>query len=162
MLTVDEIIKALNLQPLPVEGGMYRETYVAKNNSDGKPISTAIYYLLTGEAFSHMHRLPTDEVYHFYLGDGVELLELLPDGGVKTTVLGNDLTNGEQPQYVVPAGVWQGSRLVKGGSFALLGTTMAPGYIDSDYEHGERSQLCREYPQAKEFIIERTEGFITK
>src|SRR5207245_2095434 len=89
---------------------------------------TAIYYLLTPDTFSALHRLPTDEVYHFYLGDPVEMLQLWPDGSGRVGTLGQDVRAGQLLQVIVPRGVWQGSRLRPGGAFALLGTTMAPGF----------------------------------
>lgn len=155
-MTVEEIINKLELVPLSIEGGMYRSTYVSKSRNGEKPAGTAIYYLLTENSFSHMHRLPTDEVYHFYFGDPVELLELLPEGGSRVTILGNDILNGQKPQYAVMADGWQGSHLVQGGKFALLGTTMAPGYVPADYEHGDRESLCREYPEAEDLIRKLT------
>jgi predicted cupin superfamily sugar epimerase len=119
-----------------------------------KPLSTAIYYLLTDEAdsFSALHRLPTEEVYHFYLGDPVELLLLHADGGSELAVLGPDLGANHRVQLVVPRGVWQGSRLRVGGRVALLGTTMAPGWDVLDYDGGDREALIRRYPGEAERI----------
>ena len=74
-----ELIRILNLKPLPSEGGKYRQTYASADLTDGVPRDTAIYYMLEGDDFSHLHRLPRNELYHFYLGDPVELTELLPD-----------------------------------------------------------------------------------
>lgn len=151
--TAKQVIDALGLVPLPVEGGMVLETYQsAARTDDGSPMGSAIYYLLQGNAFSHLHRLAGDELYHFYLGDPVELVELLPDGSVRKTVLGGDLMHGECVQHLVPAGNWQGSRLADGGSWALLGTTMCPGYTADGYEHGDRSVLLTQYPAASAVI----------
>ena len=113
-----------------------------------KPRATAIVYLLSADpgSFSAIHRLPADEIYHFYLGDPVELLLLKQDGTSEIVTLGHDVLNGQQIQFAVPAGAWQGSRLVPGGDFALMGTTMAPGFIDEDYLPGERESLARQYP----------------
>jgi len=151
-LTAQALIEMLNLRPLPEEGGMTCQTYISDRNIGTEPGGTAIYYLLSGEAFSHLHRLTGDEIYHFYLGDPVELTELLPDGRVMTTVLVQDVLNGQCVQHVVPAGHWQGSRLAEGGSFALLGTTMCPGYTDECYEHGDAEALMKAYPEARERI----------
>ena len=151
MPTARELIELLGLEPLPREGGYYRETYrSARPVPSGTPgrdrsAGTAIYYLLTADTFSALHRLPADEVYHFYLGSPVELLLLGPGGGGIVT-LGTDLRAGQRPQAVVPAGVWQGSCLAGGGDFALLGTTMAPGFDFSDYEPGDGDRLAREFP----------------
>lgn len=151
-ITAQALIRHLGLSPLPLEGGMVAQTYISRKKIGEAPNATAIYYLLSGEAFSHFHRLSADEIYHFYLGSPVELTELLPDGRVKTTILGQDVLNGQCVQYVVSAGCWQGSRLVGSEGFALLGTTMCPGYTQEGYEHGEREALLRAYPQAREVI----------
>jgi uncharacterized protein len=146
-LTAARLIELLRLEPLPVEGGHFRQTWRSA-------AGTAIYYLLTDDpdSFSALHRLPTDEIYHFYLGDPVELL-LLHDGGrIEHVALGPALQHGQHVQYVVPHGVWQGSRLRRGGRFALLGTTMAPGFEPSTYESGEREGLAAAYPAAAEAI----------
>lgn len=164
MLRADRIIELLDLQPLPVEGGHFRQTYRSEESVPGnalpdryqreKLLCTAIYYLLTTDpdSFSAMHRLPTDEIYHFYLGDPVEMLLLYPDGGSAVVRLGPDLRAGQQVQFVVPGEVWQGARLALGGSFALMGTTMAPGYDEMDYVGGDRSELSERYPERAELI----------
>jgi predicted cupin superfamily sugar epimerase len=164
MLTPEKLIEHLGLERLPVEGGYFRQTYCAEEAIPrhalpdrypaDKPFSTAIYYLLTSDpdSFSALHKLPTEEVYHFYLGDPVELLLLYPDGGSKRVILGPDVMNGQQVQFVAPRDVWQGSHLVAKGQFALLGTTMAPGFTESDYVGGEREELKRRYPAQAELI----------
>ncbi len=160
-MTAKEVIELLRLQPHPVEGGFFRETYRSEAQFAGglfvpypsaRSVSTAIYYLLTPETYSEMHRLPGDEVFHFYLGDPVQMLQLFPDGRTETLILGTDLKAGHVPQHVVRAGIWQGSYLLEGGSFALLGATMAPGFDYADYEEGKRDTLSKEYPDVKELI----------
>jgi uncharacterized protein len=142
-LSAARLIELLHLEPLPIEGGHFRQTW----RSDA---GTAIYYLLSDDpdSFSAMHRLPTDEIYHFYLGDPVEMLLLHPGGRVENVTLGPDVLEGEHVQYVVRHRVWQGSRLRAGGRFALLGTTMAPGFDPKGYEGGSRDKLIAEYPAA--------------
>lgn len=160
-LSARQVIEQLDLKPLPVEGGHFRQTYRARWTIDlglphepPRPIGTAIFYLLTSEAgsFSALHKLAGDEVYHFYLGDPVEMLLLHPDGRSEVLLLGQDLLAGQQVQVVVPAGSWQGSRLVEGGAFALMGTTMAPGFAESDYEGGAAAELEGRYPHRSELI----------
>jgi hypothetical protein len=107
---------------------------------------------LTPETFSALHRLPGPEVYHFYLGDPVELTVLHPDGAIEGIVLGLDLVQGMRPQVVVPGGTWQASRLRDGGEFALMGTTMSPGFHFDDFELGDRQTLEALYPDAKVLI----------
>ncbi len=155
-MTARDIIDALHLVPLPIEGGYYRETW----RSDA---GSAIYYLLTDEpdSFSALHRLPTDEVYHFYLGDPVEQWRLHPHGQVERVVLGSSIRAGQHVQSVAPAGVWQGSRLCAGGRVALLGTTMAPGFDARGYEHGDRTALLDAFPQAADVIHALTRSALT-
>jgi predicted cupin superfamily sugar epimerase len=124
--------------------------------SGPRAFGTCIYYLLTPTTFSAMHRLQSDEIFHFYLGDPVEMLQLWPDGSGKIVTLGSDLQAGMHPQVIVPRGVWQGARLVAGGKFALLGCTVAPGFDFADYEHGRREELIRDYPQFRERIVALT------
>jgi uncharacterized protein len=151
MLTAAQIREILKLRPLPTEGGYFAETYrselaipgAALPASFGGPrsLATAIFYLLTPDAFSALHRLRADELYHFYLGDPVELLELRPDGTSEVVRLGQDVVAGAHLQHLVRAGVWQGSRLVAAGAWALLGTTMSPGFDVTDFELGDRRAL---------------------
>jgi len=165
-MTAEEIIALLKLKPHPEEGGFFAETYRAEEAiprsvlpqryTGPRAFGTCIYYLLTPGTISAMHRLQSDEIFHFYLGDPVEMLQLLPDGAGRTVVLGSDLRNGQQPQVIVPRGVWQGSRLVTGGRFALLGCTVAPGFDFADYEHGRRNDLIGSHPQFREKIVALT------
>ena len=166
MPTADELIRHLGLQPHPKEGGYFRETYRAAEvwpaaalparYGRDRQASTAIYYLLTPTTFSALHRLQSDEVFHFYLGDPVVMLQLLPDSSGRTVILGSDLLAGQQPQLIVPRGVWQGSMLTPGGSFALLGCTVAPGFDYADYENGDRSDLLKGYPAFATLISQLT------
>ena len=163
MLTADDVVRLLRLQPHPIEGGFFRETYrsagmlpaaALPDHRAERSVGTAIYYLLTPRTVSEMHRLPGDEVFHFYLGDPVRQLQLYSDGTGQTFTLGTDLGAGQVPQLVVPGGVWQGSVLADGGSWALLGATMAPGFDYADYASGHRGALTAMYP-AEARMIER-------
>lgn len=160
-MTADDIIEILDLKPLPWEGGLFVETYRADERVNGLPsrykgepraFSTAIYYLLTPDRFSAMHRVQSDEIFHFYAGDHVEMLQLFNDGTGQVVGLGSDLKARFRPQVVVPRGTWQGSRLVDGGRFALLGATVAPGFEYSDFELGTRDGLLRLHPQYERLI----------
>lgn len=166
MDTIDKIKNQLGLQPLPQEGGFYCETYrseeqlpitVLPDSYGGqRSLSTAIFYLLTPETHSALHKLPGDEMYHFYLGDPVELLLLHPDGTGELVTLGQEIFNGMELQQVVPGGTFQGARLSDGGSYALLGTTMAPGFEFKDFTPGDYDELVEAYPQYKQMIGELT------
>ncbi len=157
MLTAQQIIERLGLVPLTIEGGYFRETYRAAITISASALpdgyaadrnaSTAIYYLLTPETYSAIHRVRSDEVFHFYAGDAVEMLQLSPDGTARVITIGNDFTAGHEPQVVVPAGVWQGCRLIPGGSWALMGCTVAPGFDYADFELGDHDELLAKYDE---------------
>ena len=161
-MKAEEVIALLALKPHPAEGGFFRETYrsalafpesALPGNSRGPHrAATAIYYLLSASSFSALHRLPTDEVFHFYLGDPAEMLVLDPGGSGRRIILGTDLGAGMRPQVVVPAGHWQGSRVGPGGDWTLLGTTMSPGFEFSDFEQGRREELLAAYPAFRDEI----------
>jgi predicted cupin superfamily sugar epimerase len=161
MPTAEELIAHLRLQPHPKEGGFFRETYRAAESWPAEALpsrygadraaSTAIYYLLTPGTCSALHRLQSDEVFHFYLGGPVRMLQLFPDGNGRTIVLGPNLLDGQLPQVLVPRGVWQGSFL-EADAFALLGCTVAPGFDYADYQAGQRADLVRQYPDFRSLI----------
>jgi predicted cupin superfamily sugar epimerase len=165
VLDADTIRALLHLEAHPLEGGFFAETWRARQSVDAAALDggdageratgTAIYYLLTPETVSSMHRLRWDEVFHFYLGDPVEMLLLPPGGPGRRVTLGTDLATGARPQVVVPAGVWQGARLAAGGRVALLGTTMAPGFDPADFDIGDPEALAREWPDLAEAIRAR-------
>ena len=165
-MTADEIVSKLGLEPLPREGGYFAETYrscrlipenvLPDGYSGDRPLATAIYYLLTPDTFSAFHRLKSDEIYHFYLGDPVQMVLLYQDGSTNTLTIGPSILQNMELQVFVSAGVWQGSRVIPGGSYALLGTTMAPGFDPADYEQGRREELIRRYPNARDLIISLT------
>jgi uncharacterized protein len=175
--SAEDIIRLLDLQPHPVEGGFYRETWrsLQQISLDTHPspmtgvrsweqssfrrersVGTAIYYLLKPGHVSELHVLPGDEVFHFYMGSPVQMLQLWPDGSHRTVILGQDLEKGHQPQCIVPAGVWQGTRLFGNDGYALLGATMAPGFDYADYVGADRSDLIRRWPSAIEEITRLT------
>jgi uncharacterized protein len=156
----DTIRRLLGLVPLEPEGGAYAETWRSRTTLPGsaRAVGTAIYYLLEPGTFSALHRLATDEVFHFYLGDPVEMLMLEPGGGGRVVRLGPDPCAGERPQHVVPAGTWQGTRLAPGGRLALLGTTMAPGFEPGEFELGARAALIEGWPAQRGMIEALTRG----
>jgi predicted cupin superfamily sugar epimerase len=161
-MDVAEIIERLGLKPLEPEGGFFRETYRSEEviGREGLPPRygtarshcTAIYYLLTPETFSALHRVKSDEIFHFYAGDPVRMLQLDPEGRGETVILGSDLKAGQTPQHLVRRGVWQGCRLEEGGRFALMGTTVAPGFDYEDFELAGREELMKQFPQFEKEI----------
>lgn len=160
-MNAKELIERFSLQPLLGEGGYFCRSYEAiEEAAPGKKAASAIYYLLTESTFSSLHKLPADEVYHFYLGDPVELLLLYENGESRLVTLGQNVLAGQEVQFPVPKGTWQGSRLKSGGKTALLGTTMAPGYTDDDYCPADREALKQKYPEWAERIDELTKQTI--
>lgn len=140
MPTAEEIINALNLQPLEGEGGHFRRTWFLPS-AGSAPQASAIIYLVTPESYSALHRLDADEIFHFYLGDPCEQVVINANGQVSTETLGPDILGGQRIQTVVPKGTWQGTKLVPGGSWALLGTTMTPGFHLDGFELATRDDV---------------------
>ncbi len=145
-----ELIARLQLQPHP-EGGYYRETFrapfpVIGASGGSRAASTAIYFLLPAGAFSAFHRVQSDEVWHHYRGDTVELHRIDPDGRHELIRL-----NEETPQAVIPAGAWQAAA-VEGSRYALCGCTVAPGFDFADFEIPPRGTLLDLFPQHRELI----------
>lgn len=162
MVTAEDVIRRLELKPLPEEGGFYRETYrsnVFVQSHSGDPIpngrvaSTAIFYLVTPEDYSALHRITSDEVFHFYAGDPVEMTQVDQNRGLMRITMGSDFMNGNQLQVVVPQGVWQSLRLKEGGKWALLGTTVAPGFEFADFEVASRDQIVEMFPNHCEVLM---------
>lgn len=148
------LITKLELLPHP-EGGYYKETYRSKTQIDtpgGKRnVSTAIYFLLEKGNFSAFHKIKSDELWHFYSGDVLEIIEITLEGKLIITELGPD-----NFQYCVPAGHWFGSRVKEGGIFSLVACTVAPGFDFLDFEMAVQNDLLEEFPQNSDIIKELT------
>jgi predicted cupin superfamily sugar epimerase len=150
------LVRALGLRPLPREGGWFVETWRSRETVPTefgtRSLSTAILYLVA-EAFpSTLHRLRFDEVWHWHLGDPVELLVVPEEGPPRRTILGPDLEAGMQVQAIVPARAWQGARVRPGGAWALCGTTMSPGFDPADFEGGDAAALAAAHPAHAELL----------
>ncbi|MCC6370791.1 MAG: cupin domain-containing protein [Bacteroidia bacterium] len=163
-MTADELVKHLNLVPHP-EGGFYRETYRSAGTipagatpefEEARNFATAIYFLIEHTNFSALHKIKSDETWHFYTGDALEVIEINAQGQLKTTIIGNHTEYGECFQYTVPANVWFGSRVRAGGRFSLVGCTVAPGFDFRDFEMGSRLKLLEAFPQHAPIILEMT------
>ena len=142
--TARRLIQALQLAPLPGEGGFFRPTW--RNDT-----ASAILFLLTRADFSALHRLDRDEVWHFYLGHPVEHVQLDPRSGSATmTRMGSGILAGEQPQLVVSAHTWQGARLDpqvdSRDDYALLGCVVSPPWDDAGFRLGDPAELIGEFP----------------
>ncbi len=169
---IDALIAHFKLELLPVEGVLFHQTYRSRdgvspaalparyaNHPGDKPAGTCVIAMFTAAADSSsiMHRLLTDEIWHFYLGDPIEMLLMQPDTHTSAHItLGHDVLNGQQLQVVVPHGVWMGARLRPGGRYALFGNTMAPGFTSFDFEAGARDELLTQFPHERELITALT------
>ncbi len=154
------------MKPLPGEGGWYVETYRSdtpipasalpeRYKNTERQFGTAILYLITNDSFSKLHRVASDEIFHFYYGDPVEMIQL-DNGIVKKFTLGSAIFSHQLCQVLVPKGVWQGAHIKPGGSFALLGCTVAPGFEFEDFETADRKKMIEQYPDIEDLIINLT------
>ena len=146
-----EVIKKLGLEKLPEEGGFYKEVFrspQALPDGSGRVLSTDIYYLITPEEFSGLHRVKSStEIFNFYAGDAAEMIQITEEGKLTTITLGTNLADGETPKVIVAPGLWQGTRLKPGGKWALLGCTCIPGFEFRDFEGGTFQTLSERFPQ---------------
>jgi uncharacterized protein len=156
-----QIIEILGLEPLDQEGGFFCQVYKSKGRIPRSALpfhrsdhayATSIYYLVTPESFSKLHRLPQDEIFHFYMGDPVEMLQLEKGKPPLHVTIGTDLAKGQRPQVVAPGNVWQGTRLLPGGKWALLGCTVSPGFEYEDFEIKTRADLRELFPEHVELV----------
>lgn len=164
MPSAQEIKDWLKLEPNLQEGGFLASVYdsiitvpdsILKSfppTAKGRSICGAIYYFLESQGISVMHRVTGDMLYHFYAGDPVRMLLLYEDGSSEVTIFGNNLALGRSPMKVIPGGTWLGSQLAPGGTWALMGVTMAPGFDLADYAIGDRESLIAQYPKQEQLL----------
>ena len=161
----DALIEQLQLKAHP-EGGFFRETYrspssIAEEHLVGdfqgvRNYCTCIYFLLTSEAFSAFHRLPQDEIWHFYLGSPIQLHLITPSGEYTKITVGNNINLGQHPQFVVPGNHWFAASIEAKDGHALVGCTVAPGFDFKDFELAQREELIAVYPEWEDLIVRFT------
>jgi uncharacterized protein len=154
-------IRKLQLEAHP-EGGYFRQTYKAELQlpkaalpagfAGSRAASTAIYFLLEQEHFSAFHRLRSDEMWHFYVGEPLAVHVIDPEGNYSTIVLGSNPEAGQVLQAVVRAGCWFASHVSDWKFFAVVGCTVAPGFDFDDFEMAQREELVARYPQHRNLI----------
>lgn len=165
MATVSELVSRLALTPHP-EGGFFKETYRSeltvrpKGFPSERNISTGIYFLLRACDFSAFHRIRSDEMWHYYSGEPLEVI-MLNEKGRSGFVLGPDIQNGQCFQNVVPAGSWFASRLLNYDPsdeerYCLAGCTVSPGFDFQDFEMPGQSEMLSMFPDHREIILELT------
>ena len=162
-MTPQTLISHYQLQPHP-EGGWYAQSYrsteiisasaLPDRFGGDRVFSTAIYFLLEQGNFSAFHRIKSDECWHFYQGDPLEIFIIAPDGQLTIVTLGQDSSRGQLFQFVVPANCWFASRPAKESSFCFVGCTVAPGFDFADFELAVSGELCSQYPAQTDLIRE--------
>ncbi|OYU53791.1 MAG: hypothetical protein CFE25_16985 [Chitinophagaceae bacterium BSSC1] len=162
-LSIEDIVAHYQMLQHP-EGGYYKETYRSAewipqqglpNRFEGdRYFGTAIYFLLDQGNFSAFHRIKSDEIWHFYAGQALEIFVLHGSGELQIISLGNQIQAGETFQATVPAGAWFASRPAANTSFSLVGCTVAPGFDFADFELAKAEELAKLFPQHTNLIRE--------
>lgn len=165
MKTADHIITTLDLQPHP-EGGFFKETYRSKGeinqailgeNYEGtRNYSTCIYFLLTSDTYSAFHKINQDEIWHFYDGSPIKIHMVTETGAYSNIIVGNNLENGERPQFVVPGGCWFAAKVINEKDYTLVGCTVSPGFDFRDFILSTRDALISKFPQHETLITSLT------
>jgi len=165
-VTADEIKALLELRPHPTCGYVaetYRSEIEIPRNSlpqeyeGARPVGSALYFLVTPDAQIVLHRIRSDQFYHHYFGDPLDVLMLYPDGTGSISTVGDDLRSGMRPQLFIPGGTFHVSRLEPGGSgYALLSSTEWPGVEPPDVEKGDPRRLTERFPKFKDHILQFT------
>jgi predicted cupin superfamily sugar epimerase len=165
-LTAADLIRQLALTKHP-EGGWYRETYRSDETikADALPdrftgkrsFSTAIYFLLQSGDISALHRIKSDEIWHYHSGVPLTVHVITPQGRYLPSFLGSDIASGDSFQCVVPAGSWFGAE-VSGEGYSIVGCTVSPGFDFSDFEMGNRETLMQQFPEQAEIILRLTKS----
>ena len=146
------LVDHYRMAPLPVEGTLFASTYRSPmETTTGGPVGTAMIGLYAHDPMSRslFHRLPADEVWHFYGGDPIRLILLHPDGTSGDVWLGTDVGAGQHVQYVIPRLTWQAGELSTGGTYGLFGCTMAPGFTGAGFEGGTVDRLLAAHPDRR-------------
>jgi len=163
--SIEHIISELKLEPHP-EGGYFKETYRSsgKINEDSLEASyegkrnyaTCIYFLLTSDNFSALHRIKQDEIWHFYDGSPIRLHMISELGAHSVHIIGRDLSKGESPQFIVPGGYWFAAEVIEKNRYSLVGCTVSPGFSFKDFELKTRKELLKLFPNQEEIISKLT------
>ena len=158
-------IEKLKLQEHP-EGGYFKEIYrsdeifsasvLPERYNGGRAFSTSIYFLLEGKNISALHKLQSDEIWHFYDGCPVKIYIITPQGKLEERMIGHNLDNKESLQTVICKHSWFGAELTDKSSFCLIGCTVSPGFDFQDFEMGKRVKLIEQYPEFSEIILRLT------
>ncbi len=154
-LTAEEVRHLLDLEPNATCGSV-RVTFLSRLSiapgglpapfPDGRPLGSALYFLVTPEAPVRLHRIRNDQLYHHYLGDPLEVFLLRADGGSERVVVGPDLRGGERQQLLIPGNTFHTARVVGRRRWFLGASTEWPGVVPADVELGQLDDLAQRYP----------------
>ncbi|MFA7184846.1 MAG: cupin domain-containing protein [Victivallales bacterium] len=157
-MRAEEVIKLLKLEPLSVEGGFFNEIYRSKLlvDADGKQrcCGTGIYYLMTHKDISAWHKVASDEIWVYHCGSPAVQFLIFPDGRLEKRIIGCELENGQLPQSVIPAGVWQAAILLdrSDNAWGLFGAMVFPGFEYEDFTGAAVAEMIEEFPHLKKEI----------
>ena len=156
-MRAEEVISQFELEPLIPEGGFFKRSHteeraidvVRSGKKSQRPLSTAIYYLITEKSFSAWHKVECTEIYHYYGGSPSMMTLIHPDGRLERLTLGQRFDVGEVPQVVIPAGTWQATKIAdpEEGDWTLFGATVTPGFDYADFVLGDVDELQAQFPQ---------------
>jgi len=154
-LTAEEIVRSLDLQP-NATCGFVRVTFLSKQAiapgglpapfADGRPLGSALYFVVTPEAPVRLHRIRNDQLYHYYLGDPLEVFLLHADGGTERVIVGPDIRAGQRVQLLIPGNTFHTARLIGQRRWFLGASTEWPGVVPADVEIGNLDELAAKYP----------------
>ena len=114
--------------------------------ADGRPMGSALYFMVTPDAPVRLHRIRNDQLYHYYLGDPLEVFLLRGDGTTERVVVGPDLRAGERVQLFIPGNTFHTARLIGRRRWFLGASTEWPGVVPADVEIGKLDELAGKYP----------------
>ena len=165
MNSIKKIINQLDLKAHP-EGGYFKETYrsegsikvdsLDKSYNGERNYSTCIYFLLTSDNFSTLHRIKQDEIWHFYDGSPIRLHIITEKGEHTTHSIGKDISNNELPQFIVPGGCWFAAEVKEQDSYSLVGCSVSPGFSFEDFELKSQKELIKIFPHLAPIITQLT------
>ena len=158
-LTADEVRRLLNLQP-HATCGFVRVTFISEKRvapgglpppfAEGRPVGSALYFMVTPDRPVRLHRIRNDQLYHYYLGDPIEVLMLHADGTSKRVIVGPDLRGEQRVQLLIPGNTFHTARVIGRRRWFLGASTECPGVEPADVEMGDINALAAKYPDVAE------------
>jgi predicted cupin superfamily sugar epimerase len=154
-LTADEVRRLLQLEP-HATCGFVRVSFVSTQSiapgglpgtfAEGRPLGSALFFMVTPSAPVRLHRIRNDQLYHYYLGDPIEVFLLHANGSAERAVVGPDLNHGQRVQLLIPGGTFHTARVTGTRNWFLGASTEWPGVLPQDVEAGDVDELAGKYP----------------